>query len=295
MNNDYRKIKTLIEEHLTTYFKNENNNHEKRFNEIINYSLLSGGKRLRPVLLYKTTELLNGNLKYALELACALEMIHTYSLIHDDLPAMDNDDYRRGNLTSHKVYGDAMAVLAGDALLNRAYEIIISTILDSNGDKGVIKASELIAKSAGFKGMIIGQVIDIDTENKDISKDVLNYIIENKTGKLLIAAIVSAGYLSDLNESEIELLNKAAYHIGYSFQLIDDYLDVAGDSDLVGKSIGKDNKLGKNTYVKYNGIERTRSDAQNHLNIAKDTLEMIEGYKLDFLYDIIEYLKNREK
>ncbi|MEA3423106.1 MAG: farnesyl diphosphate synthase [Bacillota bacterium] len=295
MNDDYKKIKNLIEMHLTTFFKNGNNNHEKRFNEIVNYSLLAGGKRLRPVLLYKTTELLKGNLEYALDLACALEMIHTYSLVHDDLPAMDDDDYRRGNLTSHKVYGDAMAILAGDALLNRAYQIIISTILDSDGDKGVIKASELIAKSAGFKGMIIGQVVDIDTENKDISNDVLNYIIENKTGKLLIAAIVSAGYLSDLSESEIELLNKAAYHIGYSFQLIDDYLDVAGDYDHIGKSIGKDNKLGKNTYVKYNGIERTKSDAQNHLNIAKDTLKMIKGYNLDFLFDIIEYLKNREK
>ncbi len=295
MNNDYKKTKTLIEKHLSTYFNSENNKHEKNFNDIINYSLLAGGKRLRPVLLYKTTQALGGNLDFALELACALEMIHTYSLIHDDLPAMDNDDYRRGNLTSHKVYGDAMAILAGDALLNRAYEIVLNTIVNSNGDKGVIKASELISKSSGFKGMIIGQVVDINTENEDISSDELKYIIDNKTGKLLVASIVSAGYLSDLSDQDIKLLNKAAYHIGFSFQLIDDYLDVAGDSNIIGKSIGKDNIIGKNTYVKYNGIEQTKTDAINHLIIAKDNLKKIEGYNLDFLFDIIEYLKNREK
>ncbi|MBN2260870.1 MAG: polyprenyl synthetase family protein [Clostridiales bacterium] len=295
MNKAYTEAQMKINEYLQSYFIHYENKYEKKFNEIINYSLMNGGKRLRPVLFYKTVEILKGDVEKNLDLACSIEMIHTYSLIHDDLPAMDDDDYRRGKLSSHKVYGEAMAILSGDALLNKAYEILFNKIFEHSDDHDLIKACRLIADFAGNHGMIGGQVVDIETEYSDISNDDLHYIIENKTAKLIIASIVSAGHVCHMSDEYIELLKKAAYHIGYSFQLIDDYLDVVGDSKIIGKSTGKDNALGKNTYVKYNGIEKTKKDAYEHLENAKNYLFLIKGYEWKFFIDLIEYLKNREK
>ncbi len=295
LNSEYQKTVTIIEEHLKTYFCSADNVYEEKFNEILNYSLLSGGKRLRPVLLYKVAEIFKGDMNVALEMACALEMIHTYSLIHDDLPAMDNDDYRRGNLTSHKKYSESMAILAGDGLLNKAYEIMFDAIVDNDADKNAIMAMQYIAKCAGYKGMIGGQVVDVDTENQNIDTGLLDYIIRNKTAKLIMAAIVSGALLGKIDEEEKTTIEKAAFHIGYSFQLTDDALDVTGNLDSIGKTPGRDLEMGKNTYVKYYGLTQTITDSKNHLEKATYLLDSLNRENLDFIYDIIKFLKYREK
>lgn len=295
LNSEYQKTLLIIEEHLKTYFCSAENSYEEDFNEILNYSLLSGGKRLRPVLLYKMAEIFGGDMSIAIEMACALEMIHTYSLIHDDLPAMDNDDYRRGKLTSHKKYSESMAILAGDGLLNKAYEILFDAIIDNNGDKNAVLAMRYIAKSAGYKGMIGGQVVDVITENLNIDTEILDYIIHNKTAKLIMAAIVSGALLGDIDENESVTIEKVAFHIGYSFQLTDDALDVIGDLDSLGKTPGRDLELGKNTYVKYYGLKKTMEDSKKHLEQASYLLDSLNRENLDFIYDIIKFLKYREK
>ncbi len=295
MKPDFENIRNIIEERLGTYFNSVENEYMIRFSEIANYSLLSGGKRLRPILLYKTSEIFGGSSEDALTLGCALEMIHTYSLIHDDLPAMDDDRYRRGKLTSHVKYGEDMAILAGDALLNRAYELMFDRLLLTENPKRMIKSCQLIAESAGYLGMIGGQVVDVKTEKQEIDQLTLDFIITNKTAKLLIAAMVAGAMLGEIDDQELESFRKAAYHIGYSFQLIDDYLDVVGDSEVIGKETGRDQELGKNTYVKYNGVEQTLEDAIYHLNKSKNLLHQLENVDLGFIYDIIEFLKHREK
>lgn len=295
MNPSYEHDRCIIEARLGTYFKNVENEYMTRFSEIANYSLLSGGKRLRPVLLYKTSKIFGGNSEDALTLACSLEMIHTYSLIHDDLPAMDDDQYRRGKLTSHVKYGEDMAILAGDALLNRAYELMFNQLLISENPTRMTKACQLIAEHAGYLGMIGGQVVDVRTENQEIDPLILDYIITNKTAKLLIAAMVAGAMLGNIDNQGLESFQKAAYHIGYSFQLIDDYLDVVGDAEVIGKETGRDQELGKNTYVKYNGVEKTLEDAIHHLDEAEILLHQLENVDLAFIYDIIEFLKHREK
>lgn len=295
LNSEYQKTVTIVEEHLKTYFCSAENVYEEKFNEIMNYSLLSGGKRLRPVLLYKVAEIFEGDMNVAIEMACALEMIHTYSLIHDDLPAMDNDDYRRGNLTSHKKYSESMAILAGDGLLNKAYEVLFDAIIDNDADKNAIMAMQYIAKSAGYKGMIGGQVVDVETENQNIDTGLLDYIIQNKTAKLIMAAIVSGALLGKIDEEEKTKIEKAAFHIGYSFQLTDDALDVTGNLDTIGKTPGRDLEMGKNTYVKYYGLTQTIDDSKNHLEQATYLLDSLNRENLDFIYDIIKFLKYREK
>jgi geranylgeranyl diphosphate synthase type II len=292
VNKEYEILKVKIEEHLATYFVNEDNDDMRKFSEIINYSLLSGGKRLRPILLLKSAEVFSANLDEALELACALEMIHTYSLIHDDLPAMDDDMYRRGRLTPHVVYGEAMAILSGDALLNKAYEVIFEVLARN---PKALNAAKLIASNAGPDGMIAGQVVDIATENTVITDAMLDYIIINKTTKLISAAMVSGALLGNSSEEDLKQYSQAAYHIGYSFQLVDDYLDVTGDLAIVGKATGRDEALDKNTYVKQHGLNQTLLDAQWHLESAEKFLDSIKLDNMNLIYDIINYLKSRKK
>lgn len=295
MNKDYEDIKRKIDQQLKSYFSDAKNKYEKDFNEVINYSLLSGGKRLRPVLLYKTAELFKGDLDIALNFACAIEMIHTYSLIHDDLPAMDNDDYRRGNLTSHVKFSEALAILAGDALLNKAYQIFLNEVTNNFENKNIAKSSAIISKYSGNNGMIGGQVADIVTENKDIDTSILDYIIDNKTAGLIISSVLSGAVLAGVSGNNIKHLKEFAYHIGFSFQIIDDILDITGDEKIMGKKTKKDTELGKNTYLKYYGIEESKMIAKKHLELATKSIKNVHGIDIQFYMDLIGFLKNREK
>lgn len=260
--------------------------------ESMSYSLLGGGKRLRPVLFIETLKLFDIDFEQYLNIACVLEMIHTYSLIHDDLPAMDNDDLRRGKPTNHIVYGEDVAILAGDSLLNLSYEILFD-FLYKNSSPNNILACRLISKNAGIFGMIGGQVSDVINENKEIDIDNLKYIHYNKTAKLIMASILSAAYISGCSKEYITYLESYAYNIGMAFQISDDILDVVGDKEIVGKSIGKDEQYGKNTYPKYFGLEESKIKLKNYIDNAKREILKIDSKNIEFFVELADYVGNR--
>lgn len=259
--------------------------------ESMRYSLLSGGKRIRPVLALACADLLGVDEREILPFALALEMIHTYSLIHDDLPAMDNDDFRRGKPTSHKAFGEANAILAGDALLNEAYALCFAQC--SKGEKYVYAAS-FLNECAGIYGMIVGQSADLYYSEKDaeISEETLSYIYEHKTGKLLLAPVALASILAD-NKNYLALENFGRL-LGKLFQMTDDVLDVTGDFKELGKTIGKDEIENKLTCVRLYGLEGAKIRADMLANDCRAILESIEG-DVSFLYALIDYVLNRTK
>ncbi len=259
--------------------------------ESMRYSLLSGGKRIRPVLALACADLLGVDEREILPFALALEMIHTYSLIHDDLPAMDNDDFRRGKPTSHKAFGEANAILAGDALLNEAYALCFAQC--SKGEKYVYAAS-FLNECAGIYGMIVGQSADLYYSEKDaeISEDTLSYIYEHKTGKLLLAPVALASILAD-NKNYLALENFGRL-LGKLFQMTDDVLDVTGNFKEIGKTIGKDETENKLTCVRLYGLEGAKIRADMLANDCRAILESIEG-DVSFLYALIDYVLNRTK
>lgn len=259
--------------------------------ESMRYSLLSGGKRIRPVLALACADLLGVDEQEILPFALALEMIHTYSLIHDDLPAMDNDDFRRGKPTSHKAFGEANAILAGDALLNEAYALCFAQC--SKGEKYVYAAS-FLNECAGIYGMIVGQSADLYYSEKDaeISEETLSYIYEHKTGKLLLAPVAVASILAD-NKNYLALENFGRL-LGRLFQMTDDVLDVTGDFKELGKTIGKDETENKLTCVRLYGLEGAKIRADMLANDCRAILESIEG-DVSFLYALIDYVLNRNK
>lgn len=262
--------------------------------DAMKYSSLSGGKRLRPSLFLELLRACNVYEEKYLDIACAIEFIHTYSLIHDDLPAMDNDDYRRGTLTSHKKFGENIAILAGDALLNFAYEILLRFICENNGEnQNVARACLYIANHSGIYGMIGGQVSDVTTEKKDIETEQLVYIHEHKTAKLIEASIVSAAMLSNLSEQQIKHFENYARNLGLAFQISDDILDVVGDTKKLGKSIGKDVAEGKNTFPKYYGIKKSIDILLQHIKECKDALKATNIPNLDFFEQTADYLSQR--
>lgn len=266
---------------------------EKLIYEAMQYSYFAGGKRLRPIMLLTSCEMLGGDFKSGVPFAAALEMIHTYSLIHDDLPAMDDDDYRRGRLTSHKVYGEAIAILAGDALLNQAYETMIHTCVKSPS-KGRLRAMEIIADAAGTNGMIGGQVVDILSENQVIDEETLMYIHEKKTSALIRAALQAGAALAEKSEEDIKRLRDIGYYVGLAFQIQDDILDVISTDEILGKPVGSDAKNGKVTYVSLNGLEKAKADVEllskKALNLVKE-----QGVEAEFLKELILYLIRRDK
>jgi len=257
--------------------------------EAMKYSLSAGGKRIRPVLALATAELLSVPSKEVLPFALALEMIHTYSLIHDDLPAMDDDDFRRGKPSNHKVFGEANAILAGDALLNTAYEICFNQC--RKGD-GYVRAAQILCECAGIDGMIAGQVADLSfsSGDKPLTQDDLLFIHEHKTGKLLLAPVAMVCALAD--DREYFKLEKFAKAFGLLFQITDDILDVIGDFEGMGKSIGKDVAEGKLTFVKLYGLEGAGARADLLAADCKAYLEGIEGEKT-FFSDLVDYVRNR--
>ncbi len=223
--------------------------------------------------------------------AAALEMIHTYSLIHDDLPAMDNDDYRRGKLTNHKVFGEGMAILAGDALLNTAFETMIKGSID-NEILG-IKAMKVIAEASGVNGMIGGQVVDLESEHKQISAEVLNYIHKNKTAKLIQASLQAGAILTGAENKQIELMEKAGYKLGIAFQIQDDILDVIGNEKELGKPINSDLKNEKVTFVTMYGLEKSKEIVKKYSQETCEIFEML-GENGHFLKKLSQYLIDRK-
>ncbi len=242
--------------------------------EAMSYSLEAGGKRIRPVLLLAACETAGGDSAEALPFACALEMIHTYSLIHDDLPAMDNDDLRRGQPTNHKVFGENVAILAGDGLLNAAAELMAASAVKM-GDLRGIRAMEIIMRHAGVTGMIAGQSEDVTSEGQEPKEDIVRYIHEHKTADLLEAAVEAGLALAGAEDEEIAAGYDYALHLGLAFQMTDDLLDVTGSADRLGKSTGKDQEQNKMTWVALKGVEGTAEDADKEIKLAKEALEKL--------------------
>jgi len=234
------------------------------------YSLLAGGKRLRPVLLLASCEMAGGDLAEALPFACALEMIHTYSLIHDDLPGMDNDELRRGRPTNHIQFGEGLAILAGDGLLNSAFEICLRTSIEKDISNG-LRATEILARHAGVTGMIAGQVKDVTLEGHKPTEESVTYIHTHKTSDLLQAPIEMGLCLAGASDDVIECGRQYGLHLGFAFQIRDDILDVTGDPSLLGKNIGMDQD--KQTWVALRGLEQAEKDAEQHAQFAIEALK----------------------
>lgn len=254
------------------------------------YSVEAGGKRIRPILTLVVSEALGGNIDDAIDFGCAIELIHTYSLIHDDLPAMDNDDYRRGKLTNHKVFGEAIAILAGDALLNYAFEFLLDKI-SNNMSESYIKALSVISKASGATGMIGGQVIDIESSNKKIALEELYNMHRLKTGAMIEAACV-VGCILAQRYDKINIVKQYSQNIGIAFQIVDDILDCIGDKEKLGKSIGKDQKDNKSTFVTLLGLEKAKELAKKHTDNAISLAQEIDS--TGFLTELTVYLLNRE-
>ncbi len=260
----------------------------------MSYSLLSGGKHIRPVLLLAANDMLGGRDNRALPFACALEMIHVYSLIHDDLPAMDNDALRRGKPSNHIVYGEAVAILAGDALLNLAYEVMISECI-SQGPSALFTA-QYIAEAAGCRGMIGGQCLDIAATGQFTDEEGLRDMHMKKTGALLKAAVLSGIALNNPSDDVIDAMRTYGYHIGMLFQITDDILDCVGCTEELGKSVGKDREENKTTYVTLHGVDRARELAQDHADKAVVALTGIGGIKgVEFFRLLVQYILERKK
>jgi geranylgeranyl diphosphate synthase type II len=299
----YQERTEYINEGLA-YYLSQRDSHPAVL-EAMKYSLLAGGKRLRPVLFLSACELSSDEFNYksngldgfnaVLPMACALEMIHTYSLIHDDLPAMDNDDYRRGKPTNHKVFGEAMAILAGDGLLNLAYEIMLEHLpSDQKKLTGYLKAMSVIAKSAGISGMIGGQSADIQSQNNNHDKSVLEYIHSNKTEALITASLKAGVLVSNEDKRILEAVSSFGRALGLAFQITDDILDLMGDMAQLGKSPGSDVKQGKLTYPAIYGLEKSRKMASMYIKEAVSILQPF-GKKAEFLISLAESILDRNR
>lgn len=284
----------LIDEYLKDYFNNlKIEVPEAKLVESMNYSIMAGGKRIRPVLTLAVAKMMSADLSEVMPFAAAIEMIHTYSLIHDDLPAMDNDDYRRGKLTNHKVFGEAMSILAGDALLNEAFNLLLKTSAKA-GEKmeQSVKASCVIASAAGKDGMIAGQVIDMESEGKQISEITLKTMHRKKTGALIKASIVAPAVFIGLSEDEIKALSEYAENIGIAFQIKDDILDVESTSEELGKPVGSDARNQKTTYVSLYGLDGAKKMLQEVTQKAVKVLDVFGG-KAWFLKEIAYFIAER--
>lgn len=312
------RIETIIHRYMP-----QNPTFQKTVIEAMNYTMSAGGKRIRPLLMESTYELFGGKGKVVAPFMAALEMIHTYSLIHDDLPALDNDDYRRGRKTAHIVYGEAMAILAGDSLLNYAYETaakaftiideemgLIYNVMDRGDDdfaeegyltvkkelkfrRNVEKAMQILASKPGIYGMIGGQVADVELTGLRLNEEQLTYIYENKTGALIEAAMMIGAVLAGADDDGIEKIQKVAYNIGMAFQIQDDILDETATFEELGKPIHSDEKNEKVTYVTIHGIEEAGKEVERLSGNAIRLLQSLHGSS-DFLVELVKYLIHRK-
>lgn len=284
-----KEIEAILKEYLPSDLQNQN-----VIGEAMEYSLMAGGKRLRPMLMQEVYKMYGGEGSLVEPFMAALEMIHTYSLVHDDLPAMDNDDYRRGKKTTHVVYGEDMGILAGDALLNYAFETV-ATAFDTYPDdlEKVGKAIALLAKKAGVYGMIGGQVVDVKETGKEIDEDTLTFIYRLKTGALIEAAMMVGAVLAGEDDDEVLRMKDIASDIGMAFQIRDDILDVTSTRETLGKPILSDEKNQKMTYVTIHGLERAKEDVKVISDRAMEKLKET-GKANEFLCWLVESLVYRE-
>lgn len=290
LNNKVNIVEKALKDNFT-----KNDNKQKLIYDSMEYSLFAGGKRLRPVIMLGAYEMFTGNYKNVLPFACAMEMIHTYSLIHDDLPAMDNDDYRRGRLSNHKKFGEATAILAGDGLLNMAFEIMLRESLELDIDKKLlVKAMSIIADSSGTEGMIGGQVVDMFCEDSINNIDDLKYLQKHKTGAIIKSSAIVGGLLGGATDIELKEIEKFAENLGLAFQIQDDILDVEGNAEKLGKPIGSDKDNNKKTYVSMIGLEEAKKLQENLTKEAIEALSIFEE-KSSMLVELSKYLLKREK
>lgn len=292
LNDKKEYIDTLIEQYIP-----KPEGFQATIMEAMHYSLMAGGKRLRPMLMLETYQLFGGKEEEILApFMTAIEMIHTYSLVHDDLPAMDNDEYRRGRKTTHVVYGHAMGILTGDALLNYAFELMAKGLTRLKGEDLVrgVKALDTIASKAGIYGMIGGQVVDMESTEQAIEKQRLDVIYELKTGALLEASMLAGAILAGATEAELEDINQVASHIGMAFQIQDDILDVTSTVQELGKPVHSDEKNMKTTYVTLLGVEKASHKVEEYTNQGLSILKQYASAS-SFLYQLLEALVHRKK
>lgn len=277
-------------------FLPEQYEYQKTIVDAMSYSVLAGGKRLRPMLMEASYQMFGGEGEELDAFMAAIEMIHTYSLVHDDLPAMDNDLYRRGKKTTHAVYGEAMGVLAGDALLNFAFETVADAMVRSAGDMRVAKAFAVLAKKAGIYGMIGGQVVDVESEKKgqQIDRDCLDFIYRLKTGALIEASLMIGAILAGASEEEVSLMEEAGTKLGLAFQIQDDILDVTSSIEVLGKPIGSDARNEKATYVAFEGLEKAGAEVER---LSREAVAILDGFKREhtFLRELFMYLIHRDR
>ena len=293
---ELKKRTEEIEAVLKSYLPREEG-FAKTMAQAMNYSVLAGGKRLRPMLILETCRMFGGEDKLAYPFMAAMEMIHTHSLVHDDLPALDNDDYRRGRLTTHKVYGEAMGVLSGVALLNYAYEVMLTAFDLAEDEKArarVIKALKVMSHKTGLYGMLGGQSVDVENDGKPMSREMINYIYENKTSALIEGSMMAGAILGGASAEEVAVVEKAASGIGLAFQIQDDILDVTSTAEELGKPIHSDEKNHKTTYVTLMGIEKA---SQQVAELSEEAVKLLEGLnkKNEFLFTLVRELVGRRK
>ena len=281
-------------ERVIKYFLPAEEGFARTMAQAMNYSMLAGGKRLRPILIQETYRLFGGEGKVVEPFMAGMEMIHTHSLIHDDLPALDNDDYRRGRLTTHKVYGEAMGVLSGVALLNYAYETMLQAFSLTEDQDRVIRALRVMAEKTGIHGMLGGQSVDVENDGKPLEKEMLDYIYRSKTSALIEASMMTGAILAGADEHEVSVVEEAAGNIGLAFQIQDDILDVTSTDEELGKPVHSDEKNNKVTYVTLFGIEKASEQVEMLSEKAVELLKSLNKNN-EFLYLLIEKLIKRRK
>jgi geranylgeranyl diphosphate synthase type II len=292
---EYNQRVEEIDGFLNGFFIRSDNKFVETINKSMRYSLMASGKRLRPMLLIEFSKLFNHPCTYVVDFAASLEMIHTYSLIHDDLPAMDNDDLRRGKPTNHVVFGEANAILAGDGLLNYAYENIMDSALkDPLNALKYLEAGKIISEASGHKGMILGQIADLMNECAEIDIATLDFINSHKTGDLIRASVMAGAILGGCSKKELELVESIGKNIGMCFQIVDDILDIEGTAKEMGKLPGSDEKNDKTTYPKLLGISKCKEIANELIESSIANLQLLDGDTM-FIEGLIRYIGERKK
>ena len=294
---DFKEELKQYQEHINNALKNyikKDKCPEEILNQSMEYSLMAGGKRLRPILVMATYQLFKKDIEICMPFAVAIEMVHNFSLIHDDLPGIDNDDFRHGKLTNHKQFNEATAILAGDRLLNNAY-VVISKELENSVNQDMTKKIKIVKEfSQAVDKMILGEFVDTEFEGKQISEEYLEYIHKNKTAALLILSVRMGAILADASQEDLEKLTSYAEKIGLAFQIKDDILSEEGDEKILGKPVGNDKKLGKCTYVSKYGLSGAKEILER---ITKEAIDEIKIYdeKAEFLIELARYIQNRNK
>ena len=294
MEKEIEKRAQEIERILTGYLPKEEG-YQRTVFAAMNYSVTAGGKRLRPMLMQETYRLFGGTSRVIEPFMAAIEFIHTYSLVHDDLPAMDNDEYRRGKKTTHAVYGEAMGILAGDALLNYAYETAAGAFAMEPENPNVGRAFGVLAGKAGVYGMVGGQVVDVESEGcADMTREKLDFIYRLKTGALLEASMLVGAILAGADDEDCRTVEEAAGKVGLAFQIQDDILDITSTLEVLGKPIGSDEKNRKSTYVAFEGIDKAKEDVASLTEHAITQIKSLPASN-EFLVELLRYLVSREK